>query len=183
MFVILMPFVTGLTLSLTVNGDYIEYSTPPGQPDGLTPYVLIEQPHPHGEANRDRYGFDGNRNEALANDELNPGQIRCPVDGDPHCRDCVPGHADSDFVQTQCCFSHHWAWKNNRSLRDVLPYRFHLSPLIQNEPDRDRYATAGEIWHVDVCTNESVATLPKGGYIPCRQRNACPDVRPDGTIN
>ncbi|XP_055335090.1 uncharacterized protein LOC129586107 [Paramacrobiotus metropolitanus] len=180
MFVILMLFIFGLTLSLTVNGDDILYSIPPGQPAGITPYVLIEEPIPGGRANHDLYaqGKDANNFD----DSLKPGEVRCPVDGDPHCRNCRAGHVDSDFVQTQCCFSHHWAWKNNRNLRDVLPYRFHMAPVNQTEPVRDRYAKAGEIWHVDVCTMEPVATLPEGGYIPCRQRNACPDVRADGTI-
>ncbi|XP_055357057.1 uncharacterized protein LOC129602115 [Paramacrobiotus metropolitanus] len=183
MFSILLVFITGLALSLTVNSDYIAYSTPPGQPDGFTPYVLIEQPISGGRGNHDRFGYNMDANEQMANDELKPGEVRCPVDGDPHCRDCVAGHWDDNLVLTQCCFSHHWAWKNNRNLRDILPYRFHLSPVNQTEPYRDRYATAGEIWHVDVCTNEPIATLPEGGYIPCRRRSACPDVRADGTIN
>ncbi|XP_055335091.1 uncharacterized protein LOC129586108 [Paramacrobiotus metropolitanus] len=123
--------------------------------------------------------------EQYFDNRLGPGEVRCPVDGYPHCRDCVAGYNDSDFVQSQCCFAHHWAWQHNRTLRDVLPYRFHLSPVSQTEPVeyRDRYATAGEIWHEDVCTKEPIATLPEGGYIPCRLRNACPDVRNEtGTI-
>ncbi|XP_055352349.1 uncharacterized protein LOC129598457 isoform X2 [Paramacrobiotus metropolitanus] len=118
----------------------------------------------------------------LPHDRLKPGEKRCPVDGDPHCRNCVAGYADSDFVQSQCCFAHHWAWMNKRTIRDVLPYRFHLSPVNQTELPKDRYHTCGAIWQVDPCTMEPVATIPDGPYIPCRQRNACPQVRQDGTI-
>ncbi|XP_055335078.1 uncharacterized protein LOC129586095 [Paramacrobiotus metropolitanus] len=181
----LLLCVTGLSSFSSANGDYVKFSVPAFQPDGFPPYVLIEEPFINGGSNahpfNDEFDTDLWHKSPVA-DALEPGQKRCPVDGDPHCRDCVPGYKGSDFVQTQCCFAHHWAWQNKQSLRDVLPYRFHLAPVNQTEPDWERHANPGEIWHVDVCTMEPVATLPTGGYIPCRQRNACPDVRKDGTI-
>ncbi|XP_055352381.1 uncharacterized protein LOC129598484 [Paramacrobiotus metropolitanus] len=187
--------VISLAWLAVANGDDIPYTIPAGQPDGFAQYVRIEKPYPNGGSNK-QHQFDhlpglgiglgqGSRIVAsVYDDTLKPGEKRCPVDGDPHCRDCVAGYKASDFVQSQCCFAHHWAWMNNRPIRDVLPYRFHLSPVNQTEPPeyRDKYAITGDIWHEDPCTTEPIATIPEGGYIPCRQRNACPKVRGDGTI-
>ncbi|XP_055335084.1 uncharacterized protein LOC129586103 [Paramacrobiotus metropolitanus] len=185
MFRVFLLCMTGSLWLSTVNADDIKYTIPANQSPGFTPYVRIEQPWPNGGSNHKPSGWlyrTSKGSPSIYDDTLLPGQKRCPVDGDPHCHDCVAGYKTSDFVQSQCCFAHHWAWMNKRTIRDVLPYRFHLSPVNQTEPYADRYATAGEIWQEDPCTKEPKATIPDGPYIPCRQRNACPDVRKDGTI-
>ncbi|XP_055352380.1 uncharacterized protein LOC129598483 [Paramacrobiotus metropolitanus] len=195
MFGVLLLCLTGLVSFSTAHGDDVKFTIPGGQPAGIPQFVRIEEPHPDGKINHD-YQYAAVASAGLSDpgigqiiifdedydDTLKPGEKRCPVDGDPHCRNCRAGYKDSDFVQSQCCFAHHWAWMNNRTIRDVLPYRFHLSPVNQTELPKDRYHTAGEIWQEDPCTKEPVATIPNGTYIPCRQRNACPDVRENGTI-
>ncbi|XP_055352378.1 uncharacterized protein LOC129598481 [Paramacrobiotus metropolitanus] len=138
MFGNLLLCAIGLVLFSAVNSDDIPYSIPAGQPAGTVQYVLIEKPWLAGVSNfeqwMDSHLLTFGSPKEMNDDTLQPGEKRCPVDGDPHCRDCVAGYKSSDLVQSQCCFAHHWAWKNQRSIRDVLPYRFHLAPVKQTEP-------------------------------------------------
>ncbi|XP_055353300.1 uncharacterized protein LOC129599172 [Paramacrobiotus metropolitanus] len=175
MFGVFLLSFTGLVSLFTASGDYIQYSIPKDQPTDRAQYVLIEEPWSGGESNLDALrsqSFPELSPGGDPDDSLRPGEKRCPVDGYPNCRDCVAGHKANNFVQTQCCHAHHWAWQNNRTLRDVIPYSFHLSPVTHTTPyaDLDKYASCGQIWQEDPCTGEPASSVPAEGYIPWSQR-------------
>ncbi|XP_055352384.1 uncharacterized protein LOC129598488 [Paramacrobiotus metropolitanus] len=172
--------VTGFALLRTINGDHVNFSIPSGQPSDRPQYVLIEEPYGGPISNNDLLwktqsvmitSWDIDLvNQYGEKVFFNP-QPLCPQDGYPDCRNCRPGDRDDTRVMTQCCFAHHWAWQNNRTLRDVLPYRFHLDPVNETgwEPYRDIDGPYG-IWHSDPCTGEPAESITNEPYTPWRQR-------------
>ncbi|XP_055352383.1 uncharacterized protein LOC129598486 [Paramacrobiotus metropolitanus] len=181
MFNTLLLFATGFVALWTAYGDYVRVSTPEGQPSDRPPYVLIEEPWEGGVGNWNILGMvlipgltlQEMKQVTDYNARVNYDLPLCPKDGNPHCRDCRPGKPDDYLVMTQCCFSHHWAWKNNRTLRDILPYRFHLDP-VADDPTKEPYYSwnggPGGVWHTDPCTGEPATDITNGSYIPLSLR-------------
>ncbi|XP_055350307.1 uncharacterized protein LOC129596925 [Paramacrobiotus metropolitanus] len=143
-------------------------------------YVQIEEPWTEGTSNKRIQKLQTYTDLSPSESELvsqyqsrvNDQLPLCPTDGNPDCRNCSPGRPGDNLVMTQCCFAHHWAWKEGRNLRDVIPYHFHLEPRTDMtiEPDNLESDTPGGTWEKDPCTGEPATSVPNGPYIPWSKR-------------